>query len=298
MKLIKKFSLVTLLVFSILIVGSLTSCNKTDQDDELAFDNADGVNGGKMYDKAWASETNFVSPSDPNVSMDDISGFSDFYRCKACHGWDQLGDKASYIDRGPKTTRPSVASGNLHSFVKSSTIREIFDAIEGDNGRDVDASLTSDGTNGSGDAHPNFGSILTDDQIWDIVKFLKDRAFDVTKLYDIVTEGVYPTGSRSFTNVGKDGDAAAGTTFFADNCAVCHGANGRDNNGVVIGINEDIGKSIGEFARKKPYELQHKAVYGNLGSSMASTSATEAATQADIKNMLKALSDPVAFPDL
>lgn len=291
-------TLVILSVIILTVLGGLSSCNKTNQDDELAFENADGVNGGKMYDKAWASETDFVSPSDANVNMDDISGYSDFYRCKACHGWDQLGDKASYIDRGPKTSRPSVASGNLHAFISSSTIREIYDAIEGSSGREVDANLTSDGTNGNGDTHPNYGSILTDDQIWDIVKFLKDRAFDVTKLYDIVTEGVYPTGSRTFTNVGKDGDATAGTTFFADNCAICHGANGRDNNGVIISINQDIGKSIGEFARKKPYELQHKAVYGNLGSSMMSTSATEAASMTDIKNMLKALSDPVAFPDL
>jgi len=296
--LLKTFSSLILALFLVVIIAGTSSCNKADQDDQLAYDAADGANGGKMYDKFWAAETNFISPVDANVNVDDITDFGDFYRCKQCHGWDQLGSKASYIDRGPKDTRPNVSSENLHAFIQSSDIRTIFDAIKNTGGRVVSASTTSDGLNGSGDPMPDYGTILDDDQIWDLVKFLKERAFDVTKLYDIQTEGVYPTGSRTFVNVGKDGDAAAGVTFYNANCAMCHGSNGRDNNGTIIAINEDIGKSMGEFARAKPYELQHKAVYGNLGSSMASTASTEAASSTDIKNMLKALSDPVAFPDL
>jgi hypothetical protein len=143
---------------------------------------------------------------------------------------------------------------------------------------------------------PDYGKILTDAQIWDLVKFLREGAFDTDQLYDVVISGTYPTGSREFTNVGKDGDAAAGTTFYNSNCSACHGSNGRDDaNGNVIGINTDIGRSMGEFAREKTYEMQHKAVYGNLGSSMGGTND---ATMDDIKNMLKALSDPVAYPDL
>ena len=265
----------------------------------LAVKSTDGVNGGKMYDKFWADETNFIAPSDPGVNMNDISGFSDFYRCKSCHGWDQMGSATAYIDRSPTTTRPNVSSKNVHSFVLNNSTQAIFDAIKNTGGRPVDAALTSDGTNGNGDAHPDYGTILTDAQIWDIVKFLKGRAFDVTQLYAIQLTGVYPTGSRTFSNVGKDGDATAGTAFFAANCALCHGANGRDNgNGIVIDINTDIGKSIGEFARDKPYELQHKSVYGNLGSSMKSNTAMESASQNDIKNLLKALSNPENYPDL
>ncbi len=54
---------------------------------------------------------------------------------------------------------------------------------------------------------------------------------------------------------------------------------------------------MGEFVREKPYELQHKAVYGNLGSSPAMLGVNDA-TQDDIKNMFAALSDAVAYPDL
>ena len=120
----------------------------------------------------------------------------------------------------------------------------------------------------------------------------------MTQLYDIQTSGTYPDGERSFTNVGAGGDVAAGVLFYDTNCAGCHGDNGRDNgNGDIITINQEIGRSIGEFVREKPYELQHKTVYGNLGST-PSMSGVSDATLNDVKNMFAALADSEAYPDL
>lgn len=284
-----------------LIAVFAIACNDNEEDlasqDQAAYDAADRVNGGRLYDRFWASETDFTSPSDPSVNLSDITDFGDFYRCKQCHAWDQKARFASYIDRGPKTSRPDVSTAML-TGVKSDAIRLLFDEIKHSGGADVDPARTADGTNPSlgGNDMADYGKILTDAQIWDLVKFLREGAFDTDQLYDVVTTGTYPTGSRVFENVGKDGDAAAGTTFFNSNCASCHGANGRDDgSGNIIAINADIGRSMGEFAREKTYEMQHKAVYGNLGSSM---SGTNDATLTDIKNMLKALSDPVTYPDL
>ncbi len=180
----------------------------------------------------------------------------------------------------------------------SNDIRTIFDAIKGIGGRAVDPSVTADGTDGSGDGHPDFSKILTDDQIWDLVKFLNEGAFDVTLLYEIQTTGTYPTGERSFSNVGAGGDAAAGVAFFDANCAGCHGANGRDDgDGNVLAFNLEIGRSIGEFVREKPYEIQHKAVYGALGTTPA-MSGIATASRDDIKNMFAALANTEAYPDL
>lgn len=279
----------------------LSSCDDSDDDpdlDQQAFDAADVVNGGRMYDKLWADETNFTTPVDPSVSLATITDYGDFYRCKQCHGWDQLGSSASYIDRGPKTTRPNVASKNVHQFIETNNIRSIFNAIKNVGGRAVDPSVTSDGTNGQGDGHPDYSKILTDEQIWDLVKFLKEGAFDVTQLYAIQTSGSYPTGSRTFTDVGSGGNVSAGVTFYNNNCASCHGANGRDDgNGNIIAFNQEIGRSMGEFVREKPYELQHKAVYGNLGSTPPMLG-INSATMDDIRNMFLALSDKTAYPDL
>jgi mono/diheme cytochrome c family protein len=285
-----------------LFLAFIISCSDDDTVDQgaldqQAYDAADRVNGGRLYDKFWAAETDFESPSDASVSMTDITDFGDFYRCKQCHAWDQKARFASYIDRGPSTTRPDVSAVIL-TGVKTDAIRTLFEEIKQTGGAAVDPIRTADGTNPAlgGNDMPDYGKILTDDQIWDLVKFLREGAFDTDQLYDVNVTGTYPTGSRTFSNVGKDGDAAAGTIFYNANCATCHGTNGRDDgNGAIITINADIGRSMGEFAREKTYEMQHKSVYGNLGSSMGGTND---ATLTDIKNMLKALSDPIKYPDL
>ena len=75
---------------------------------------------------------------------------------------------------------------------------DFFDAIKKVGGRAVDPSATADGTDGSGDGHPDFSKILSDAQIWDLVKFLKEGAFDVTELYSVTLTGTYPTGTKSF----------------------------------------------------------------------------------------------------
>ncbi len=57
---------------------------------------------------------------------------------------------------------------------------------------------------------PNLSQILSDAQIWEIMKYLKTEALDVTQLYDAIFTGTYPTGSASYTNIEKDGNADAG----------------------------------------------------------------------------------------
>ena len=289
----------------IFLMGGIVSCGDDDDEndqelDQIAFDDADVVNGGRLYDKFWADETDFTSPSDPSVSLANITGFGDFYRCKGCHAWDQKGNLASYIDRGPETDRPNVSGVNLAAIVPSMSIRELFDEIAHDGGAAVDPARTADGTNSSlgGDMMPDFGKILSESQMWDIVKFLKEGTLDTEQLYDIQTTGTYPSGERDFVNVGKNGDVVAGDVFYQANCASCHGTNGRDDgDGNVIAINVEIGRSMGQFAREKPYEMQHKARYGNLGSTPQMPGVADA-TLDDIKNMFKALADTEAFPDL
>ena len=65
------------------------SCKKDDTPgpdlDQIAYDAADGVNGGRLYDKFWADETNFTSPVDATINLNDITDYGDFYRCKQCH---------------------------------------------------------------------------------------------------------------------------------------------------------------------------------------------------------------------
>lgn len=258
--------------------------------DQGSFDAADGINGGRLYDKFWADETTFETPADPSVNLGDITGFGDFYRCKQCHGWDQLGRQGAYVSRKSKTSRPSVANG-IRGFVSTASNRELFDAIKGDGGAAVDPARTADGTNDAlgGNLHPDYGKILSDAQIWDVVKFLKTEAFDVTQIYDFTVTGTYPDGSISFSNWGRGGNVANGLAIYNQSCGfeVCHGADGT---GPILAE----GRTVGDFVRSKSNEAHHKIKYGQLGSPMLGISN---ATLGDMKDLYTALSDTLAFPN-
>jgi len=261
------------------------------------FNSADGIKGGQLFSKFWATETGFTLDNSKLVDqtqLDNISSNSDFFRCKQCHGWDRLGREGGYSNRGPKTSRPNIAPINLAALVKAETSEEIFDAIKNGDGvrRDINSDLSTydpDTNNVIGDQMPNFSQILTDDQIWAIVNFLQREAYDTTKLYDVVFDnGTYPNKGRTFENVGKDGDEAHGITVYDENCSSCHGADGT---AFLVDHSEF---TIGAFNRAKPYEEQHKIKFGSLGTIMPSHPRV---TENDAKDLMKALSNTTLFPD-
>ena len=281
---------ISLLSAFVLLTVIFVGCGKDDStapSTPTAYEKASVAKGGILYDKFWATEAAF-NQSDPNVAV--FNAKSDFFRCKQCHGWDLLGANGSYINRGPKTSRPNVSALNLYQLAKNKTPQELFDAMKKTSGRrDVSYDLsTYDPASNSagGDQMPNYAQILTDEQIWDLVKFMKEGAFDVSQLYDAVYEGSYPTGKATFTNVGKDGNAAAGKAYYAAKCSSCHGADGKAM------LMEKM--TAGEFTRKKPNEVQHKVKYGQLGSGMTGDFAI---TLAQMKDLYKAMADETAFPN-
>lgn len=283
--------IILLIVVSVIL---FTGCKKEDvvtpPQDDPNYINADGINGGRLYDKFWAAETGF-NQSDPNISR--YNQYSDFFRCKQCHGWDLLGRNGSYINRGPKKTRPNIANVNLLQIVKTKSYKELFTLIKTGSNPSIRRSVTADlstydpATNNTvGDQMPNYSQILTDKQIWDLVKFLKTEVIDVNDLYDFTITGTYPTGSITYSNIGKGGNSASGDNYFASNCVTCHGADGKL---IVV----DGSYSVGSFIRNKPNEAQHKVKFGQLGSSMQ---AFRTSLQ-QMKDLYKALTDTTKYPN-
>jgi thiosulfate dehydrogenase len=272
----------------ILVVAVFTGCSDDDPDpSQVAYDSADPSKGGIMYDKYWAIEAGF-NQSDPNIAKYNAS--ADFFRCKQCHGWDGLGSAGSYNNRAPRTTRPNVSGLNIYQLAQTKSATELFDGMKKSAGRralSYDLTNYNPTTNATeGDKMPDFSAILTDEQIWDIVKFMKDGMFDVSKLYDATYSGAYPTGSMTIANLGKDGNEASGNTFYTANCTGCHGADGK-----TIALE---GMSVGKFTRGKAYEVQHKVQYGQLGFSMVGEFNM---TLAQMKDLYKALANTTKFPD-
>ena len=277
------------LLFLLLVTFLLIGCNKENPSEPTSspYDNASFSKGGIMYDKFWATESGF---DQTNANLATFKAHSDFFRCKACHGWDLLGNTGSYIGRGAKTTRPAVAGLNLYQIAKSKTAQELFDAMKKSTGRrDVSYDLTQydpTSNNTTGDQMPNFSQILTDAQIWDIVKFLKEGVFDVSQLYDATYTGTYPTGSAKYSNIGKDGNGTNGKSYFTQKCSSCHGADGR-----TITLE---GMTAGKFIRSKPNEVQHKVKYGQLGSAMPGDFNM---SLSQMKDLYKAVTDTLTFPN-
>jgi mono/diheme cytochrome c family protein len=261
------------------------------------FAGANGINGGRLYSKFWATETGFTLANSNLVNqaeLDAITSRSDFFRCKQCHGWDRLGRLGGYSNRSPKTSRPNVADLDLAAVVTSSSAIELFDAIKsGSSRRDISTDLSTydpavDPT--VGDMMPDYSQIFTDDQIWELVNFLQDEALDTTQLYDItLDDGVYPNRGRTFSDIGKSGNAANGDSIFAANCSGCHG-----DDGTLILVDGGA-YTVGAHLRAKPYEDHHKVKFGNLGSTMGSILSNS--SDGDVLDLFKALTDSTKYPD-
>ena len=250
--------------------------------------NADGIAGGAAYAKWWTTGAGGAG-TQPSTTAG-----ADFYRCKACHAWDGLGNAASYADRTGQSTltasRPDVSSVNLRSTAVAESFQELFDLISHVGARGIDA---SDNT------HPDFSQQLTDAQVWNIVKFMREEWVDANLLYDIEVSGpvmyvdytqdppavVSPT--VTYSNVGAMGDEANGKLIYANTCASCHGADGTQLN---IG-----GRSLGQFIREKPNEGWFKAKFGEDGTGMDPGLVT---STSDLQDLYRALANSADFPDL
>ena len=241
---------------------------------------ADGVAGGSVYDQWYSTlaggqgslTANYGYTYDGAADGAD----ADFVRCKACHGWDGLGTMGAYVNRGPNATRPTVAAVNLRSTIHSVTPQALFDLIQGEGGRDFNA---------GGTGHPDYSGLLTDSQIWNLVKAMLEEWLNPNDLYTITVNGVYPSGTRTFSNVGVGGDAANGASLFSTICADCHGADGQ-----TISID---GGTLGAFMRASPHEAWHKMKFGQPGSIMPEglISATS-----DIQDLYLAFQNATNYP--
>lgn len=287
----KQFKLLT----SLLTLFTLSyGCNSTNSSiPSTSFDLADGIRGGIIYDTFFATEANFSKASDKNLVIK-LKMNQDFFRCKQCHAWDLKGQSASYNNRAPNATRPNVSAVDLSTLVTTKTPQQLFDGIKTGTGkrRDVSYDLTKyNPTSDSaiGDQMPNYSQLLSDKEIWDLVKFLKNEVVDVTKLYDAKYTGSYPKGKTEFSNIGKDGDAVAGKEYYTNNCASCHGFDGK----LIPDLDKTVGMSTGKFMRSKPQESQHKIKFGHLGSTMVASKSTVK----ELKDLYKATADKTTFPD-
>lgn len=253
--------------------------------DQAAYNAANGLKGGLAYNEFFIPETDFPQPVDTLISNN-----PDFFRCASCHGMDLLGSNGAAIADAPTASTPNVSSVNLNSYAASHNIKQLFDAVKHTGGRLRQAisynSLTSLNSN-----MPDYGLMMSDGMIWNIVKYLKEKTVNTDKLYDLTTLGTYPGGSATFTNIGKDGNAAKGNIYYTANCttAGCHNATGS-----IPASTE----TVGSILRSEPNAAYHLIKFGFPGTSMISLPfQLTAMPDTTLQNLYKAIADTTAFPN-
>jgi mono/diheme cytochrome c family protein len=183
-----------------------------------------------------------------------------------------------------------VSSVNLRSSATSETFQELFDLIGHEGARRIDA---RDNT------HPDYSQVLSTEQIWNLVKFMREEWVAPSELYDIEVSGpkmyvdytqdppVVVAPTITYSNVGAKGSATAGEAIYDEKCQACHGAEGT--------AHEIEGRSLGQFIREKPNEGWFKAKFGEPGTGMLPGLVTDLQ---DLQDLYAALADPDNYPDL
>lgn len=280
-----------LLLAGLLFAVSLTGCKKSSTSAPTAYDNASVLKGGILYNQFYSVEAGYDTSS---YTAHKYKAKSNFFACRACHGWDYKGQGGQYINRDANGTRPHIAPVDLNEVALNDAPQDIFDFIKDATGKrdtSYDLSLYNASSNFTeGDKMPNFSQILTDAQIWDLVKFIKEGTWNTDNLYDAVITGTYPTGTITYTNMGKTGNATNGKAWYISKCASCHGSTGQGPQLVGPGGTQTLGK----YSRLNAGDIHHRVRYGQLGTYMTPNFQI---TLAEMQDLYKALSDTLSFPN-
>jgi thiosulfate dehydrogenase len=192
--------------------------------DIAKYAEADIARGGSLYDKWWKINRE-DEPGDTYSSYPEVGSQtgSTTWRCKECHGWDYKGDEGAYESGSSHYT----GINGIYQL-KNKPAAEIYSAISR--------------------KHLS----LSEQDIWDLTKFLKEGLVDMNK-YIIFTG----TQSKSAT-----GDVENGRILFegAGGCLKCHGEDG----------NKIAGVSVGAVVNENPWEGLHKIRFGQPGTNMPS----------------------------
>lgn len=196
-----------------------------------AYRHANAARGARLYDKWWVENGADEPTGDhPLYPPEGQKSGSTTYRCKECHGWDYKGKDGAYGQGSHYTGIKGVYGQSLNSG-------QLFDLIK--------------------NAAPPFGHDmgtygLSDDDVWDLVKFLIEHLTDTDEYIDEFGDFI--------------GDPVNGEIYYDNTCADCHGLDGTAIN---FGSEQDP-EYIGGLARRNPWEFLHKVRGGHPGTAMPS----------------------------
>jgi thiosulfate dehydrogenase len=213
---------------------------------DICETDGDYLRGGRLYDNWWA-EAALAEPSGdhplwefrPDLQSNPATG-SATWRCAECHGWDYRGVDGQYGTGPHRTGFPGIlgttlAADDIFNLLKDSP------EIPQPNGR-----LAHD-----------YGSVLSDTRISDLVAFVLAGAIDDAPYIDSAT-GIFlgnPVQGEQNYNGGTQ-----------PSCTVCHGSIGTNIN---FGTPADP-EYVGTIANDDPWAMLHKVRFAEPAAPMPS----------------------------
>ena len=216
-------------------------CGKTYATDTTPYQRADLTRGARLFDN-WMGEKG-VTPTAINPGYSKTQGTSKSitasWRCNECHGWDYRGVDGAYRTGSHFTG----VQGLLEP--QGDPPEHLFEIIQG-------------GSEAKGMTAFGVQQSFTDEDIWDLVKFIKEGMVDLSGKIDFAT-GLTITGDVAR---GKElyEKGIPGTNKF-QTCLYCHGPDGRK-------INFHTAPQAPEGLRNvadSPFQFAHHVRFGKAG---------------------------------
>lgn len=184
------------------------------------------VEGGRLYDKWW-KEMGIAKPDTTHLAYPSAGKKkgATTWRCKECHGWDYRGRVGAY------------AKGSHFTGIKG---------IRSKDGAAVDSivAILKDKTH-------RFDTVLGADELKKLALFVSKGQVDMDRFIERKSKKV-------------NGNISHGRTIYGENCARCHGDDGRNIN-VHYGGEPEY---IGTVGKKNPWEALHKIRFGQPGATI------------------------------
>ncbi|MFO7593663.1 MAG: c-type cytochrome [Pseudomonadota bacterium] len=215
------------LLLMLLTVSSYAGSSRPVVDQSVPADDTVS-HGGRLYDKWW-TELGMPEPTTTHPAYPDSGAKrgADTWRCKECHGWDYRGSDGAY------------AKGSHYTGIKG--IRD----YEGADPAAVLRILSN--------ANHQYSQFLAPEALEYLSEFVISGQVDMAGHIDAESKKVI------------GGELKRGEALYENNCARCHGEDGRNLN---FSGNPDDPEYVGTLARGNPWESWHKIRNGHPGSAM------------------------------
>jgi mono/diheme cytochrome c family protein len=229
-RLVSVVGLMSIFLLGSYIATSVIFAGGTGQAQSSAdYQEADLKNGAQLYDN-WLKSTEIkTSENHPLYPQTSKKSGKATWRCKECHGWDYIGNKGRYS----KGSHFTGITGVFHVQRKNPEV------------------LYSSMTNKN--AEHDFSEYLSESQILDLVKFLREGQAAIDPVIDSQGKG--------------KGNSTHGKVLYEAHCSDCHGSDGNE---IDFKGNKEGVQGIGWLTNDNPQESIHKIRWGHPGSDMPS----------------------------